>query len=99
MAALIDLECYLIGRGSQEEKELCQLCKARKSAMLSLLPLFQVFEKAGDSIENYRQSRPANIPEEQIAEDVARHLVKAGLNFNCFKLLHLCLLVGIIMSS
>ncbi|XP_027126122.1 uncharacterized protein [Coffea arabica] len=82
MAALLDLEHYLMYRKGEEEKKLYELSKERKSAMLSTLPLLEVFEKAGDAIGKYVQSRDVNIQDEQVAEDVTRLFREAGFRPN-----------------
>ncbi|KAL3511906.1 hypothetical protein ACH5RR_024623 [Cinchona calisaya] len=47
LAALVDLEFYLMGRKQKENNLLFKLCKERQSAMVSTLPLLQLFDTAG----------------------------------------------------
>lgn len=61
LAALIDLEFYLMGRKSMEEEQMIKLCNERMSRMMSLLPVLGVFERAGVVIEAFVNSRPAHV--------------------------------------
>lgn len=83
LAQAIDLECRLLGRTTKKEKGLIKLCKQKKTALISALPLLEIFDKAGADLQEYLQSGTSNVQKEQVIKDVAQVLAKAGFRFNC----------------
>ncbi|KAA8541746.1 hypothetical protein F0562_022898 [Nyssa sinensis] len=84
LAALIDQEYTLMGL--KKEKKSIRMCKKKKVAMMSTLLLVEIFEKAGDPIEAYLQSKKKskkNVPKERVALKISLLLAEAGFKLNC----------------
>uniref|UniRef100_A0A5B7B9X3 Uncharacterized protein n=1 Tax=Davidia involucrata TaxID=16924 RepID=A0A5B7B9X3_DAVIN len=76
LAALIDEEYSLMGL--DEKKEFIAMCREKRVAMISILHMLEIFERAGHSIEEYLHSMQYDAPEKQVAEEVATLLLQAG---------------------
>ncbi|XP_059634224.1 uncharacterized protein LOC132276684 [Cornus florida] len=76
LAALINSEYRLMYK--KEDKKLAQICKNLKEAMIYMLQLLEIFERAGDAIETYLQLERTNVPKEQVTQEVASLLAVAG---------------------
>uniref|UniRef100_A0A5B7BDR9 Uncharacterized protein n=1 Tax=Davidia involucrata TaxID=16924 RepID=A0A5B7BDR9_DAVIN len=78
LAALINIEYGIMGLN--EEEELFEVCRERKMVMMSTLLMLEIFERAGDAIDEYLQSKQSNKSEEQVAQEVASLLAEAGFD-------------------